>query len=149
VANWSNVDVSRSVRTHLCRVLLRTLAAASCLLWGTQACHAAGCHVLDRPVLQSGLSWEHDRAFDLNERPVALAPPVLAHPPCQGETPHVLDSSIFPVDLALLDRIGVDPPGRCDPLAMHSPREHLQPPPLRLVRPPRLLEIGVTIELAA
>jgi len=125
------------------------LAAGSFLLWGTQAAQAAGCHVPDRPVLQSSLSWDHDQVFDLTPRPVALAPPVLAHPPCQGETPHVLDSSLVTVDLALLDRAGVDPPGRCDPLALHLPCEHRQPPPLRLDRPPRPLEIGVTIELAA
>jgi len=113
------------------------------------ACQAAGCHVPDRPVLQSRLSWDHDQAFDSSARPVALAPPILAHPPCQGEIPHVPGSSNFSVDVACLERTGVDPPGRCDLVAMHSPAEHRQPPALRLDRPPRPVEIGVIIELPA
>lgn len=141
--------MARSVRTNLCRVFAVMLAVGASNCWGVQVCLAAGCHVPDRPILQSRFAWDYDQAPGLNPWTVAVAPPVLTHLPCQGEIPHVLDSFSFTVDAACLERTGADSPGQSDPLAMHSPGAHRQPPPLRLDRPPRPVEICVMIEWLA
>jgi hypothetical protein len=149
VAEWSNLDVSRSVRIDRCRHLVRLMAAVFSLSWGARECSAAGCHTLDRPILQSRLSWDHDLAWDAGARPVTLAPPVLVHPPCQGETPHGLAATSIAVAPALLERAGVDPPHRGGLLGEHAPCPHCQPPALRIDRPPRPLESRVTMKPAA
>ncbi len=55
---------------------------------GTTEVRAAGCHVADRPVLSTSLTWKNDSIRDLLAEPHAAPPPrVLTHLPCRGELP--------------------------------------------------------------
>ena len=63
-----------------------------CLLGGVKSSQAAGCHMQDRIMLRTTLSWEKELAVDLSAEPFVQLPPVLAEPPCRGDVPHVLDS---------------------------------------------------------
>src|SRR5262245_22327661 len=104
------------MRTHVRRAFFYTLTVVSFPFWGTVPVRAAGCHVVDRPVLQSALSWDQDRAQATRESTGRLTPPVLAHRPCPGETPHAPGSSAIAVQFALIPRVGVDPPLQCTPI---------------------------------
>jgi hypothetical protein len=145
----SDVKVPRPVRTHGYTGLVFILAGAFCLWCASPPAFAAGCHVADRPVLKSTLSWERDPNFHVVTPPLVQAPPVLSHPPCQGEIPHVLESSLVTNGAACLDRSLVEPPPLSEPIQGRPRREHRQPPALRLHRPPRPIIFGVTMELPA
>ncbi len=89
----SEFDVSLSVRTQFCRGWVLAMSAALCLLSGLKPACAAGCHVADRPILQSRFSWERDQSLDRTASFAAYAPPILTHPPCQGDVPHFSNPS--------------------------------------------------------
>src|SRR5437762_5697683 len=88
--NWSDLGVSRSRPMPLNRLGILVSAGILCLWAATRPARAAGCHVPDRPVLGTTLSWEQEGRVELCFPRAALAPPVLSHPPCPGEVPHVL-----------------------------------------------------------
>jgi hypothetical protein len=145
----SDFDVSRSVLTHFCRGWVLVLSGALCLLGGLKPARAAGCHVPDVAVLQSRFSWERDQSLDRNALLVVHAPPILTHPPCQGEDPHLPDSSSVTSPAVLLACTHFDPSVMSGCLAILPQRLHCQPVVIRLNRPPRPIELGVRIEWSA
>ena len=150
-SNGSNFAVSRSVRTHVCRGIGSLCWRSPRVCWREPRCSSSRlpCAGSARSV-QSRLSWDRDRALDLNVQPTVVAPPVLTHPPCQGETPDLPIPSIVSGGPALLERGSASTlQVVCDRLAAHSPAEHRQPPAVRLDRPPRPIEFGVIIVLPA
>jgi hypothetical protein len=149
MANRSEIDVSRAVPAHSCRGWVVVLTAALCVLAGAKASPAAGCHVADRPVLGSRLAWEHELVVDVSPAPLVAAPPVLTHPPCQGEVPHAVPSTGNSAGAAWLERVRIEPPSPSDPVTTHFPSEHAQPLGFRLDRPPRPALVHVAIELPA
>ena len=116
------------------------IVAAWCLLCNATDSRAAGCHVPDRPVLGGKLSWESNLSRDLNGAAPALAPPVLTHPPCEGESPTLLESAGEAPAADWRPQIDLDSPGRSTPVICRSPAHRRQPPGIRLDRPPRLIE---------
>jgi hypothetical protein len=110
---------------------------------------ASGCHVPDRPVLGTRLSWEQEPGGDLGSPAAALAPPVLTHLPCPGEVPHLLNPTTVPSALACLASAGLDLLELSEVLRTGELPGHLQPLSARLDRPPRLVELCVTIERSA
>jgi hypothetical protein len=145
----SDFDVSRSVPTSFCRVWVLVLSGALCLLGGLKPVCAAGCHVPDLPVLQSRFSWERDQGLDRNASLVVPAPPILTHPPCQGEAPHSPASSSVTGPAMLLACTHFDPLGVSGCLAILPHHLHCQPVVICLNRPPRPIELGVKIEWPA
>jgi hypothetical protein len=145
--NWSKVDVFRAVPAHLRRVLVFLVTAVSCLLVSAGDGWAAGCHVTERPVLASKLSWENELAVDFSVAPPVLAPPVLIHPPCHGEVPQWLGSTDRPSAARWHHWIGIDSPSQSGSVTAGSPAEHPQPPSSRLDRPPRLIKCWAMIGL--
>jgi hypothetical protein len=122
--------------------LVFLVTAASCLLATTGGAWASGCHVPDRPVLASKMSWENQLAIDLSTAPPVQVPPVLTRPPCHGEVPHLLVPADGP-SAAPWHRIGIDSPGQSGVIPAGSSTEHPQPLDARLDRPPRLIECSV------
>jgi hypothetical protein len=141
--------VSRLVPTHSCRGWVLVLSGALCLLSGLEPVHASGCHVPDRPVLQSRFSWERDQSLDRNALLVVHAPPILTHPPCQGEVPHLPDSSSVTGPAVLLACTHFDPLRVSCGLAILPHQLQCQPVVIRIDRPPRPIELGVKIECPA
>jgi hypothetical protein len=141
--------VSRSRPMPWNRLGILISAGILCLLGVTPAARAAGCHVADRPVLGTKLSWEQGPSVDLRSPSIAVAPPVLTHPPCPGEVPHVLNASTVTPGPACLVSASFDPSTFSEPLRAGEELEHLQPLASRLDRPPRFLESHVTIEWSA
>jgi hypothetical protein len=133
----ANLDVSRAVPVHSGRRWMFLLWGLLCLLGGTNTSQAAGCHMQDRIVLRSTLSWEKQLAVALNSEPLVQLPPVLAKPPCHGEVPHVVDSDFAWPSAALVQPLRFDPPGLSDFVSFQFPSEPIRPPLLRLDRPPR------------
>ncbi len=101
-----------SVRTQFCRGWVLALSAALCLLSGLKPACAAGCHVADRPILQSRFSWERDQSLDRTASFAAYAPPILTHPPCQGDVPHFSNPSSVTSPAFLPARTPVQRSGR-------------------------------------
>jgi hypothetical protein len=132
------LGVSRSRVPSLKRQTGLIIAVALLVLVAGRPAGAAGCHVPDRPVLGTRLSWEIDPDPDFRGTREVQPPPVLTHPPCPGEVPHVLGSPSLTTALAHVDPVRLDgsrpagflriadDPGRRDPLES------------RLDRPPRL-----------
>jgi hypothetical protein len=149
VVNWSNVDVFRAIPAQLCRRLVFLLTAASCSLLNPRDSQAAGCHVWDRPVLASKLSWDRELAVDLGVAAPLQAPPVLAHPPCNGEVPRLLEPAGISWFAHTHQHVGPDGASLFHSLPVHFPSEHSPPPSIRLDRPPRPVESCVTIAPAA
>jgi hypothetical protein len=85
--------VSRSGLKHLRRQTVLLIVGALLVLVEAIPASAAGCHVPDRPVLGTRLSWEDDQGLDLRGTQATGVPPVLTHPPCSGEVPHLLGSA--------------------------------------------------------
>jgi hypothetical protein len=110
------------------------------LIIGAQPSYAAGCHVQDRPVLQISLSWENLQEIDPLAPSRILAPPILTHVPCGGETPFAPGSLAHPVVAILIDNSPLPLQSRSGLPFEHTRVHHAQPPSLRLDRPPRLLE---------
>lgn len=110
----------RAVPADLCRGLVFVVTALSCLLAITGDSRAGGCHVPERPVLAQTLSWENELVVDSSTAPPVLAPPVLIHPPCQGEVPRWLGAAGRPLAApGNIRSASTRPvsPGRC-PLAL-------------------------------
>ena len=80
---------------------------------------ASGCHVPDRPVLGIRLSWEGDQGLNLGRTTETQAPPVLTHPPCSGEVPHLLAPGS--------GTIGFGERGSCPVRSFGHVRGHLDP----------------------
>jgi hypothetical protein len=132
--------VFRAVFAHLCRRVVILAAATGGLLWIATESRAAGFHVPDRPVLSGSLSWEKNLSRDLNAAPPALAPPILAHPPCEGESPTLLERVGGAPAADGRPQIGLDPSGGSKTDISYAPAYRPQPPGIRLDRPPRLVE---------
>jgi hypothetical protein len=140
-ATWRSdfaVSGSRSKQTRLLLVL--AISACIGLVCGGRSACAAGCHVPDRPVLGSSLSWEEDSDLQLKSVLVVSAPPVLTHPPCSGEVPHLAGVSGDAPCAVLQARaeFAINEPS--DGLIRPRLRQQQQPPSERLDRPPRLVE---------
>jgi hypothetical protein len=145
--NWSKVDVFRAVPAHLCRGLIFLVTAASCLLAITGDSQAAGCHVPERPVLASKLSWENELAVDFHTAAAVQAPHVLTHPPCQGEVPRWLGSAGGPSAASWHHRVVIDSPSQLGSISADARAEHPRPSISRLDRPPRPVECWVVFGL--
>ena len=138
VVHWSVCDVFRAEPAIFVRGSVLLLAAVICQLGGARTARAAGCHVADRPSLALTPSWERDLAINLGNAPPVLAPPVLTHPPCQGEVPRLLEPAGTAAAANWEVRVAIDRPGR-PPLMPAEPLcEYCQPLTLRLDRPPRV-----------
>ena len=148
LTNRSDFVVHRSVRNWICRAYLFGLMAALCLSAAARPSQAAGCHAQERPVLQSTLSWETDQKIG-PATPIALAPPVLTHPPCGGEIPLLVSPSTLPAAAALSERTRFDLPNCHEPIfaCSHDKRPH--PPSPRLDRPPRPTHLGFKVNRLA
>jgi hypothetical protein len=133
----ANLDVFRAVPVHTGRGWMFLLWGLLCLLGGVKSSQAAGCHMQDRIMLRSTLSWEKELAVDLSADPLVQLPPVLAEPPCPGEVPHVLDSDGAWTSPALFRPLRSDPPGLSDCVSFQFPSEPIRPWLMRLDRPPR------------
>ncbi len=129
----------RAVFAHLCRGVVVLVVATGGLLWNATESRAAGCHVPYRPVLGGKLSWENKLVSDLNPAAPALAPPVLAHPPCEGESPRLLETAGAAPAAVCRQQISPDSPRRSGELTDRSSTHHSQPPAFRLDRPPRVI----------
>ena len=132
----SKREVSRAVPAILWRGWSIVLAAIG-LLACAGPLAAAGCHVSDRPVLASRASWENALATDLSSAAPALAPPVLTHPPCQGETPRTTNAADGVSAVASPHPVGLVCPDQSGTIALDTPARHAEPPGTRLDRPPR------------
>jgi hypothetical protein len=133
----ANDDVSRTVPVHPGRGWIFLLWAVLCLLSGVKTTQAAGCHIQDRIVLGSTLSWEKELAVDVSAEPLVQLPPVLAVPPCQGEVPQVVQSGSTSTCAALVRPLRFESSGQSDLIPIRSPSEPVRPPLFRLDRPPR------------
>ena len=149
MTNRSNIVVPRSVRARTCRVYVFWSMAALCLPSTARPSRAAGCHVQDRPVLQSTLSWDTDQSVKLAKSPIVQPPPVLNHPPCEGETPLAVSSSTLPAAGALSEHLRVELPDFYEPTLARSRQERPHPPSPRLDRPPRLIHLGFNVKRPA
>ena len=98
---------------------------------------ASGCHVPDRPVLGSRLSWEEDHGLNLGTTTETQAPPVLTHPPCSGEVPHQLSSASWNNGFANVDHARFDPSAMSGSLRILDDVGSVNPFGSRLDRPPR------------
>ena len=141
--------MSRPRPMPLNRLGILLLTGILCSTAAIRPARASGCHVPDRPVLGTGLSWEREPGGDLDSPAAALAPPVLTHLPCPGEVPHLLNPTTVPSALACLAAGGLDLRELSEVLPTGDLLGHLQPQAGRLDRPPRLVESCVTIELLA
>jgi hypothetical protein len=135
----SEFDVSLSGRTQFCRGWVLALSAALSLLSGLKPTRAAGCHVADQPILQSRFSWERDQTLDRAAPIAAYAPPILTHPPCQGDVPHFSNPSSVTSPALLPACTPVQRSRLCGFLAILPHHLHHQPLAFRLDRPPRPL----------
>jgi hypothetical protein len=136
LTNRSDFVVHRSVRNWTSRAYVFGLMTALCVVTAVRPSRAAGCHVQERPVLQSTLSWESDQKIG-PATPIAQAPPVLAHPPCGGEIPLAASSSTLLLMAAVSESSVFQLPEICESILVHPRTEHAQPSSLRLDRPPR------------
>src|SRR5262245_10385726 len=78
---------------------------------GARPAQAAGCHVPERPIVATPLSWEREgrlEAWAMTEDG-PLAPPVLKRVPCPGEIPHVPATSTLTIGPALLAAAEIAP----------------------------------------
>jgi hypothetical protein len=133
----SDINVSHSVRARTCYLNVFWLLAALCLMNAGSPSWAAGCHVQDRPVLQSTLSWEIDQRTELVSSPIGQAPLVLTHPPCGGEVPLASGSPMLLTAVVVDESSGFESPELREPILVPSRTKRPQPPSLRLDRPPR------------
>jgi hypothetical protein len=145
----ANVDVSRAVPVHSGREWMFLLWGLLCALGGVESSQAAGCHMQDRIVLGSTLSWEKELVVDLSAEPPIQLPPLLAEPPCQGEVPRVVDSAAAWTIAALVHPLRLDPAGLSDFVSFQSPSEPMCPRLLRLDRPPRTTLLRSAVERPA
>jgi hypothetical protein len=138
--------VFRAVPANFCRGLVFLVTAAWYFLAPASDSRAAGCHVPDRSVLASKLSWENELAVDLHTALAVQAPPVLTHPPCQGEVPRSMGWAGGPSAAAPQHWIGIDSPDHCGSIPTGPTTEQPQSFGARLDRPPRLIECSVIFE---
>jgi hypothetical protein len=133
----SEFDVPRSVPTHFWRGCVLVLSAGFGLLSALTPARAAGCHVTDVPVLHSRFSWERDQGLDRKSILIVLAPPILTHPPCQGESPDSPRLSRPSGQAVLLLCARSLQPGVAGRITVLPHHQHLQPLVFRVDRPPR------------
>jgi hypothetical protein len=133
----SGLVVSRSGFKLLKGLAILMVAGTFHMLVGAKPVGAAGCHVPDRPVLGTRLSWEIDSDLDVKGTREAQPPPVLTHPPCPGEVPHRLVPPRADNGSAHLDRSSFDPLDLPGFLRILDDPAHLGPHRGRLDRPPR------------
>jgi hypothetical protein len=133
--------VSRSRPMPLNRLGILVLTGILCSTAAARPARAAGCHVPDRPVLGTRLSWEQEPSDDLGPTMAALAPPVLTHLPCPGEIPHLLSPTTVPPALVGPASAGLDLRAFSEALRGQESRGHVPPLPARLDRPPRTREL--------
>lgn len=133
----SDDDVSWSGPTAGSHGRLVCLAALVCLLCSARPARASGCHVSDRPALETKLSWEQDQAAPAAARASARTAIALNRPPCQSEVPRVLDSPSVMMALIWAMRCGPIQAEFSDAILFPEFACAGQPYPLRLIRPPR------------
>jgi hypothetical protein len=100
---------------------------------------AAGCHVPERPVLATPLSWERQQrlaAWELTDD-VPMAPRVLTRVPCPDEVPQVPVVTTTTGETALPLRRPIPPPPMVASLQTGERIAPTEPRPFRLDRPPR------------
>jgi hypothetical protein len=132
------LGVARSGLKPLKRQTGLLIAGALLVLVEATPAGAAGCHVPDRPVLGTRLSWETDPDLDLSRAREAQPPPVLTHPPCSGELPHLLSSSSLNPGFVHAEHAALDPSALTGILGIADDVERLDPLGSRLDRPPRV-----------
>jgi hypothetical protein len=106
---------------------------------GARPARAAGCHLPERPILATPLSWERDgrlEAWAITAE-VHLAPPALTRVPCPGEVPQGPVVTTASAGQAILLPVDVAAPCGCESLLAAADIGHVQPHPFRLDRPPR------------
>ena len=138
VVHWSVCDVFRAEPAIFVRGSVLLLAAVICQLGGARTARAAGCHVADRPLLALTPTWERELAINLGSAPPVLAPPVLTHPPCQGEVPRLLEPAGTAAAASWEELVAIDRPARSPLIPAGPPCAYCQPLTLRLDRPPRV-----------
>ncbi len=108
-------------------------------LWSAMPAQAAGCHVPERPVLATPLSWERDgrtAAWAMtDDGPVA--PHVLTRVPCPGEVPQVPVMTTVNAGQAILAPVEIAPSIGCESLVAVVNLATITPHFSRLDRPPR------------
>jgi hypothetical protein len=149
MANRSDVGVSGAVPRLLGRGWVVALTAAVCLLGGVKVGRASGCHIVSRSAFAPKLSWEQQLAADLGGARVLHAPPVLTHPPCQGEIPRLVDRAGSSIGAAWHQLACAEPPVPTGSFANSSASQPAQPVMMRLDRPPRAFTSSGTFQLAA
>jgi hypothetical protein len=120
------------------------MLALAMLVWlsspmGARPAQAAGCHVPERPIVATPLSWERDdrlEAWAMTED-TPLAAPALTRVPCPGEIPHVPATSTLSIGPALLAAAESASPVRRESLLATDDIASIEPHPHRLDRPPR------------
>ncbi len=138
VVHWSVCDVFRGSP--------QSLSADRSFCWrpsfassgSARTARAAGCHVADRPLLALTPTWERELAINLGSAPPVLAPPVLTHPPCQGEVPRLLEPAGTAAAASWEELVAIDRPARSPLIPAGPPCAYCQPLTLRLDRPPRV-----------
>ena len=134
----SNREVSRAVPAFLRRGWIAVLAAIAAL-GCAQTARASGCHVSERPVLALHSAWD----INLTAEPVAdstpVAPPVLRHPPCEGDTARTVEALTSISAITTLDGIILGLPVQSGTVTVSAPSLHAGPPDARIDRPPRAL----------
>jgi len=145
---FGEVDVSRAVPAQFCRGWVVVLSVALWLVGGVEPRRASGCHVPDRPVLGSRLSWEEQLLIDLGPPRVITAPPTLTHPPCRGEIPHILRSAGASSGVAWHRQVDLEPESPTGTVLPGICPEHREFLGTRLDRPPRPVASCVGIEPA-
>lgn len=113
------------------------IVGALLVLASARVARAGGCHVPDRPVLGSRLSWEDDRIPGLRTTQEPLAPPLLTHLPCPGEAPCLFSISITNSGFANVNRAVFDPSKLFGAISILDETGSLNPLGSRLDRPPR------------
>ncbi len=129
--------MSRSGLKYLKRQLGLLFVGALLVLVEAIPAGAAGCHVPDRPILGTRLSWEDDQGVGLSWMMEPHVPPVLTHPPCSGEVPHFLVSITWSIAFAEIAPARSDPSAISGSLSVFDDVGSLCSLGSRLERPPR------------
>ena len=137
----SDRDVLRPGPTFPNRLAMIALAILAWLATpvGSSPVRAAGCHVLDRPVLGIDLPGQADRhiaAWEMTEFD-EVAPSILERVPCPDETPQIPATIATAIWAASLPAMALEPDSPSGLLQAIEDIESLDPHPFLLERPPR------------